>query len=140
MIRVVIDTNVFLSALYFTKGNPWRIVTWAIEGKIQNISSGFILEEVRTVLKKKFHWQSHEIDKAIYTIESFSEIIFTNIHLNIIKCAADNRILECAIAGNADFIISGDHHMTELREFKGITIVNPAEFLAIVGREDLPEQ
>ena len=41
MIRVVIDTNVIISALYFSKGNPWRIVSWAIEGNIRNITSEF---------------------------------------------------------------------------------------------------
>ena len=52
MTDLFIDTDVIISALYFSKGNPWRIVAWAIEGNIQNITSEFILGEVRSVLGK----------------------------------------------------------------------------------------
>ena len=137
MIRVVIDTNVILSALYFSRGNPWRIVTWAIDGYIRNITSEFILEEVRNVLQKKFLWQLSEIERAIITIMSYSEKVSPVRHLAVIPYAPDNRILECALAGEADFIISGDHHLIELMEFQGITIVNPVTFLSIVRREEL---
>lgn len=139
MIRVVIDTNVILSALIFSGGNPWRIVMWAMEGNIQNITSEFILEEVRSVLRKKFLWQSPEIERAIITIESFSEKVSPEKHLAVIPYAPDNRILECALAGEADYIISGDRHLTDLEEFQGITIVNPATFLSIVRHEEEPE-
>jgi len=139
MISVVIDTNVILSALVFPGGNPWRIVMWVIEGNIKNITSEFILGEVRSVLKKKFLWHSSEIEKAIIMIESFSEKVSSRKHLAIIPCAPDNRILECALAGQADFIISGDHHLTDLMEYQGITIVNPATFMTIVRSEGLTE-
>jgi uncharacterized protein len=135
----VIDTNVILSALHFPGGNPGRIMMWAIEGNIQNITSDYILEEVRSVLKKKFLWQSKEIEKAIAAIESFSEKVSPGKHLAVISCDPDNRILECALAGNADCIISGDLHLTELQEFQGIFIVNPATFLSIVRGDELPE-
>ncbi|MFA6470529.1 MAG: putative toxin-antitoxin system toxin component, PIN family [Candidatus Latescibacterota bacterium] len=139
MVRVVIDTNVILSALYFSRGNPWRIVMAAIEGTIQNITSEFILEEVRTVLKNKFLWQSSEIDRAIKTIESFSEKVFPQKTISVISCAPDNRILECALEGRAEFIISGDHHLVDLKEFQGISIVNPAIFLSIFRYEEPSE-
>lgn len=139
MLRVVIDTNVIISALYFTKGNAWQIVTWAIEGNIRNIYSEFILEEVQSVLEKKFLWHSSKIEKAIIQIELFSEKVSPEKHLTVIPYRPDNRILECAVEGQADFIISGDHHLTDLKEFQGIMIVNPATFLSIVRREGLPE-
>jgi putative PIN family toxin of toxin-antitoxin system len=136
MIKVVLDTNVIFSALYFSRGNPWRIVMWAIEGNIQNITSEFILEEVRRVLEAKFLWHSGQIEKAITSIESFSKIVCHDKYLDIIQCDPDNRILECALAGGADFIISGDRHLTDLVEYQGITIVNPATFLSIIQREE----
>ena len=139
MIRVVIDTNVIISALYFSRGNPWRIVAWAIEGNIRNITSEFILGEVRHVLEKKFLWQPREIENAIIKIEMFSEKVFPKKHLAVIPYAPDNRILECAIAGEADFIISGDCHLTDLQEYQDFMIVNPATFLSIVRSEELPE-
>ena len=139
MIRVVIDTNVIISALYFSRGNPWRIVVLAIEGNIQNITSEFILGEVRHVLEKKFLWQPREIENAISKIETFSEKVSPKKHLTVIPYAPDNRILECALVGEADFIISGDRHLTDLHEYQGLTIVNPATFVAIVRHESLPE-
>ena len=137
MIRVVIDTNVIISALYFSKGNPWRIVTSAIEGNIRNITSEFILDEVRHVLENKFLWQSPKIEKAILQIELFSEIVYPKKSLVVIPYAPDNRILECSLAGQADYIISGDHHLTDLKEFQGITIINPSSFIAHIRREGL---
>jgi len=139
MFRVVIDTNVIISALYLPKGNSWQIVTWAIENNIRNITSEFILEEVRSVLEKKFHWNSSKIEKAIIQLDSFSKKVSPEKHLTVIPYRLDNRILECAIEGEADFIISGDHHLTDLKEFQGIHIVNPATFAAIIRREGLPE-
>ena len=79
------------------------------------------------------------VEKAILTIETFSEKVSPKKHLTVIPYAPDNRIVECALAGEADFIISGDHHLTDLKEYQGITIINPATFLAIVQSEELPE-
>ena len=93
----------------------------------------------RRVLKKKFLWQPSEIERAIITIESFPEKISPRKHLAVIPCAPDNRILECALAGEADFIISGDNHLTDLHEYNGVTIVNPATFVAIVMHEGLSD-
>jgi len=136
MIRVVIDTNVILSALYFPGGNPWRVVMCAMEGIIQNITSEFILEEVRCVLNRKFLWRSTEIERAIAMIKFFSETAHHEKHLDVIPCGPDNRILECTLAGEVDFIISGDRHLTNIKEFQGITIVNPATFLSIIQYEE----
>ena len=82
-------------------------------------------------MKKKFLWQFSETEKAIITIETFSEKVSPKKYLTVIPYAPDNRILECALAGEADFIISGDHHLSDLKDYQGITIVNPATFLAI---------
>ena len=138
MIKVVIDTNVIISALYLPGGNPWRIVMWAIEGNILNITSEFILEEVRSVLKKKFLWHSREIENAVIQIEMFSEKVFPKKHLAVIPYAPDNHILECALAGKADFIISGDRHLTDLQKYQDLIIVNPATFVAIIQGQELP--
>jgi len=135
MVRVVIDTNVIISALYFSRGNPWLIVSWAIEGNIQNVVSDFILDEVRDVLTKKFFWEPAKIDSVISAIESFSEKVSPQNKLSVIPYAPDNRILECALSGNADYIISGDRHLTDLKEFQGIKIINPAVFLSLFRKD-----
>ncbi|MFC1692230.1 putative toxin-antitoxin system toxin component, PIN family [Candidatus Latescibacterota bacterium] len=106
ILRVVIDTNVIISTLYFAKGNSWQIMTWAVERNIRNITSEFIIEEVRNVLEKKFLWNYSKIEKAIIQIESFSEKVSPEKHLTVIHYRPDNRILECAVEGEADFIIS----------------------------------
>jgi uncharacterized protein len=136
MIRVVIDTNVILSALYFPRGKPWSIMMLALEGNIRNIVSEFILEEVRHVLGNKFLWESAQIEKAVASLESFSELVFHDKYIDIIRYNPDNRILECALAGGADYIISGDHHLTDLAEYRGIIIINPSTFLSIIQPEE----
>ena len=67
---------------------------------------------------------------VIAEIKRFSEIVYPKQKLNIIgKDKADNKVLECALEGRAKYIISGDSHILELKEFRGIAILSPSEFI-----------
>lgn len=134
MLRVVIDTNVIISALNFG-GNPKAVLELARKRHIHNTTSPFIINEIERVLTRKFGWQMEVTREVINDIQGFSHVVNPPETIAVIKNLPDNRILECAVAGGADYLISGDHHLTDLKTFGTINIVTPTEFLAIFHHE-----
>ena len=134
MLRVVIDTNVIISALNFG-GNPKAVLELARRSHIRNTTSPFIINEIERVLTRKFGWQKDVTREVINDIQGFSHVVTPPETIAVIKNLPDNRILECAVAGEADYLISGDHHLTDLKTFGTINIVTPMEFLAIFYHE-----
>jgi putative PIN family toxin of toxin-antitoxin system len=134
MIRVVADTNVYISAIVFG-GNPEEIRRLAREDKIELMVSENILAEISGVLKRKFEWSDWQISEVIKDIREFTTLITPSITLSVIKeDKQDNRVLECAVEGNAQYVISGDeHHLQPLEEYQGIIILSPAQFLDSVN-------
>lgn len=132
MIKAVLDTNVYISAIVFG-GRPMEILRLAKEKKIKIFISEHITGEIARVLKEKFKWQDRDIDRALRRTRRASTSVFPREHLSIIKKKrSDNRILECALEGEAHFIVSGDKkHILPLKNFRGIKILSPAEFLEI---------
>jgi hypothetical protein len=135
MLKVVIDTNVFISAFYLPESKPAKVVLLARRKTILNIISPPILKEVERIIKKKLLWDNVKTQSAVRRIKNFSEEVQLQERLAIIADNPDNRILECAVAGQADFIISGDHHLIDLKNYQGIKIVTPAGFLELIGGE-----
>lgn len=130
-LRVVLDTNIFISAILYG-GNPRRVVNLAVTEIIEVYISLGLLEELGRVLKGKFTLSSFEIDTIISEIKDFTEITTPQVRLQVIKNdPSDNKVLECAVAAKARFVVSGDKHLLNLGNFRGIKIVNPAEFLKI---------
>lgn len=132
MIKVVLDTNVIVSALHFG-GNPDKVLSLANEGVIELLISPFILDEVSEVLRRQFGWDNKEIKNALAAIKEIATLIQPAHKISIIKEKdSDNCILECAVSGRADFIVSGDtKHILPLKEYLGIKILKPAEFLKL---------
>ena len=130
MIKVVADTNVYISAILFG-GKPEEIRKLAREGKVELLISETILAEIAGILKRKFNWFDWQISEVIKDIKSITTLITPILTLSVIKeDEPDNRVLECAIEGNAEYIISGDvHHLQPLKEYRGIKILSPAQFL-----------
>ncbi len=128
MHRVVFDTNVLISAFIFG-GNPERLFDLARFGELRLIVSPDILMEFAYVMKEKFAWAEDDIAEAIKAIGYSSELVRTTQKLKLVIDDADNRILECALEGNADFIVSGDHHLLDVGRFQDVRIVRPKAFL-----------
>ena len=127
MLRVVFDTNVLLSAFIFG-GNPERLFDLARFGELRLVVSPDILLEFAFVLREKFAWAEENITETIWAIGRASELVRPGETLKVVSDDADNRVLECAMAGKADFIVTGDHHLLDLRSFEGIRIVKPKDF------------
>jgi putative PIN family toxin of toxin-antitoxin system len=132
MIKVVLDTNVYISGVLFG-GKSETIRKLAKEGKIVILVSEEILAELAGVLKRKFNWLDWQISELIEDIRAFATLVIPSFHLSIIKKDdQDNRFLECAIEGNAQYIVSGDkRHLQNLRKYKEIEILSPDQFLEV---------
>ena len=128
MPRVVADTNVFLSALVFG-GPPEEIMNLARQGQLELLVSSAILLELAKVLKGKFDWHETEVADAIRAISYCSKSVKPASVIKEIEDDPDNRVLECAVEGGADFIVSGDHHLLELESFRGIQIIKARDLL-----------
>lgn len=132
LLRVVIDTNVFFSALALPKDSPPTcIIELARAGKIEAFASPFILDELERNLARKAGWDEERLAALRKKLRSFITMIEPHSHVDVIKrAAADNRILECAIDAKADAIITGNmKDIRPLGNFQGIGIFTPREFL-----------
>jgi len=147
MMRIVLDTNVLVSAILSPRSKSAHIIRFVLDGVLNLLISHDILEETHLVVRypkvvrlmKKNNVAPKEVDFVIERLSSIAVITPGELTLDVIQDdPSDNKILACAVEGQADFIISGDHHLTDLKEFQGIMIVNPATFLLIVRREGLP--
>ena len=131
-VRVVADTNVLISALLFG-GLPEQILLAGLRGDIQLLTSIPLLEELENVLMRKFRFDPKFAKDSCDFIRDVAERVEVISHLNVIKNPeGDNRLLECAVDGKADFVVSGDtKHILPLREYEGIKILSPSDFVKL---------
>lgn len=124
------DTNVLISALMFG-GNPRLILEKVIRGDIELYLSEALISELGEVLKRpKFGLPLSIVNQILSELSAISELVRPSRSIYKVKVdPADNRILECAIDAKAEFIVSGDKHLLDLKEFKSIRIVNPQHFI-----------
>lgn len=138
MIRVVFDTNVFVSAILTPKSPPAELLELILEGKLRLIISPQIIEEIERVfgypkikkLIKKRELTPSEIEDAFLKIAKVAVVTPGELSVEAVPDdPSDNMVLACALEGHANFIISGDRHLTNLKTYRGIEIVSPARSL-----------
>lgn len=128
MLRLVLDSNVLISAFYW-EGNERSLLRECIIGKYQLVTSSFILEEVERVLKEKFDEDEHLVRSYIREVFKFSELVVTQGRLNVItEDPSDNNVLETAVVGKANYLITGDKHLLKIGEYNNIPILKSADF------------
>jgi uncharacterized protein len=133
VLRVVADTNIYISALNFG-GAPDRVLALARSGGIEMFVSQPILHEIERVLKVKFRWPPDRVRAAMAEINSFAKEVRPSGRVAVIeKDEPDNRVLECALAAKAAIIVSGDSHLRDLRLFRAVRILSPRAFLDAIG-------
>jgi uncharacterized protein len=104
-------------------------------GVIEVFISPPILEEIETVLVRKFRWAAPRVREAVRAIRRFAVLVNPGESVNIVReDEPDNRILECALAAGADAIVTGDHHLLRLKRFRDTLIVSPRQFLDAATR------
>jgi len=136
---VVLDTNVMISALISAGGPPAQIIDLWEAGAFDVASSAPLLEEVKRVLeyeqvKKYLKCSPEEINKLLTGWRTASIFVDLEEKVEVIKDDPDDdRILECAVAAEADYIVSGDNHLLDLGEYRGIEVLPPAGFLVLIN-------
>ncbi|MCZ7382469.1 MAG: putative toxin-antitoxin system toxin component, PIN family [Candidatus Methanoperedens sp.] len=134
MIKIVLDTNVFVSALISTRSNSALLLDAAGKNYSLFVSRELISELEDVISRKKFGFTNERINAAMEAILSFSGVVNPGIKLDVIKSDPDdNKILECAVACGADYLVSGDAHLLELKEYKGIKVKTPKAALDILN-------
>jgi uncharacterized protein len=128
-VRVVFDTNIYISALAIPGGNAEDAYLEAIRGRFQLFTSIAILTETARVLQTKFDWAEDRTRRAIQDISETAMVLRPRPTLHLLRDEPDNRILECAIAAQADWIVTGDRHLLSLKSYADSTIVSLADFL-----------
>ena len=137
MVRVVLDANPFVSALLKPNSNPAKILALVQADRVRLLMSEVIIAEIDAVLRYPKIMQRHGRDSEFLNLfmkrlRSVSLITEGQLKIDIIKDdPPDNKYLECAVEGGADYIISGDHHLTDLEYFQGIPIIPPQTFLLV---------
>ena len=133
--RVVLDTNVIVSALNFP-GNEQLVLELALRGRFEFFLSRFILEEVAGVLTRKFGWDEERTAQVLQGIENAAAVIDPPRLPEVIAGGhADNRILECAVSAGADYLVTGDRrHLLPIGEHQGTRVVNAPRFLSAVAQ------
>ena len=136
MIRVVFDTNIYLSAIIFG-GKPREVFLAAAKNKVILFVSKEILAELRGVLRKKFNYPLSELDKIEQIIFGVAEIVEPRQIVKVVPSEPmDNHVLECAIEAKVNYVVSGDKkHILPLKKFKNISIVSANQFLKVLKKE-----
>lgn len=130
--RVVLDTNIYISAILFG-GNCEEILRLAEQGAFDIVISREIISEIEDVLKDKFKWPKQQISETISFIKAIATIIKPHITIDAVKNdPSDNKVIECAVSSQAVYIVTGDRkHLLSIRKYKGIRIIDSAEFLRL---------
>jgi putative PIN family toxin of toxin-antitoxin system len=139
MIRVVLGTNLFVSALLKAGSIPDKILQLIRDEKVLLLLSDSICDEISRVLtypkiRKRLAVSDDDLRNFVQFLGYVAIITPGTLNLPLLDAVPDDtKYLVCAVEGHADFVVSGDHHLSDLVTYRGIRIVTPAEFLQIVS-------
>ena len=133
--RVVIDTNIYISAIFWG-GKPRKVVDLGRGEKILIFSSLEIEKEIAEKLRTKFKLDEEEVNRILLDFSTFTIPVEVTKQIQVVSDDPDDdKFIECAICCNADYIVSGDRHLLNLKEYAGIKILKASEFLSILPRD-----
>ncbi|MEK6873594.1 MAG: putative toxin-antitoxin system toxin component, PIN family [Nanoarchaeota archaeon] len=128
--KIVVDTNFLVSATQWDYSISHKLLLKLIKNNNIIFSTKEILDEFTEVLERDFLYNKEEIKNILEQVLQFLIIVTPSQKVDVIKeDADDNKIIECAIESGAEYIISYDKHLLNLKEFQGIKIIQPEEAL-----------
>lgn len=133
--RVVFDTNVYISAFLYG-GKPKQVLELALAGRVQLLSSIPLKSELQRVLQDKFDLAPHDLAANTEALWKHAEWISPRRRLSLCRDESDNRVLECAVEGRADVVVTGDRDLLDLPAIEGLAILTPAAFLSRWSAEE----
>jgi putative PIN family toxin of toxin-antitoxin system len=135
MIRVVADTNIFVSAIMFG-GLPGAFLDLALRGSFSLVISDALLNELDEKLRLKFRVSADDSGAMRAKLEGIADVVTPAAKLAVIfEDPDDDRVLECAIEGRADCIVSGDRHLLKLVSYRSIPILTARQFFSFAQPE-----
>ncbi len=138
---VVLDTNVIISALLSPKGPPAEVVRRWQADEFDVVASPALTAEFERALtypkvNKYLKLPQEEVSRLLKRFQTTAVVVVPQITLDVVReDPADNRILECALAGEAAYVVTGDKHLLKLKTYEHVVIVNPTGFLAVLEFE-----
>ena len=130
-VKVLLDTNILISALGFG-GKPREIFKLVLDKKIKAISSSILLAEFDDVISKKFPKLAIHLSRIQKLFRKNMKIIKPGHSVHVLQDDSDNRVLEAALEGNCDYIVTGDKDLLDLKIYKKIIILKPNDFLSSI--------
>lgn len=129
-LRAVFDVNILISARLSLLGNPFRCLALAKAGEVQSVTCAQILDEFAEKLATKFNYSTTDARRYADEVAKFSVAVPVPGKLKVVTADPDDDpVLECAVVGKADYLVSGDHHLLDLTRYEHVEIVTAAEFL-----------
>jgi len=128
-VKAVFDTNIFISAIALPGSRAEEAVLRVVEGDVRLVISKEIILETLDVLARKFDRNAEELARVAVYLADLAEVVTPRRRLKVLKDDPDNRILECAVTGKVDVIVTGDQAMLRLGVYRGIRILSLREFL-----------
>lgn len=136
--KIVLDANVYISALLSDSGSPAKIMARWERGNFEVLITKEIMDEISRVLRYPRLMKRHKKDEAkinryLYLLAKQATLVEPDETLTVVPDdETDNRYIECAYFGKADYVISGDNHLLRVGEYQGIFILPPATFMAML--------
>ena len=137
--RVVFDTNIFVSAFAISGGQAEDAYLGAIHGRFELFTSAPILTETTTVLQNKFEWTEEKARALVQTISHVATVVTDGTRLQVVRDEPDNRMLECAVKAHAGFIVTDDRQLLALIQYENVKILRLADFLRLLAAQKEPE-
>ena len=132
-ITAVFDTNILFSATGW-RGNPFQCVERARAGEIQAVTCPELVEELAEKLNLRLHFSAEQVAETLADYLGFLRVVQIPKLLKAVpRDPEDNMVLECAIEGQAQYVVSGDNDLLVLKEFRGIQIVRASDFLKVLA-------
>ena len=132
--RLVLDTNIWVSAFLTPGGLCEKLVRSHSDENLRLLTSRHILKEIEEVLTRKFEMPGPMTEDRLKYVIRHAQLVEPTQKLTVVRtCEADNRILECAVAGRASYLVTGDkNHLLPLGHFEGIEIVTPRRMVDLL--------
>lgn len=128
--RVVFDSNIFISALVIPGGQAEQALFRILDGTDTLLISKAILDEVLATLARKFGRDPEALSQTAVVLTEMAEVVKPEHSVQVFQDDPDNRVLECAEAGRADCIVTGDKTMLRLKQYRNIRLISLREYLA----------
>ncbi len=135
MIRVILDTNIIISASLSEQSIPAQVLDYTIENTVLLISEATRQELSEKLLQSKFDRYVTQTARQLFLekFETFCETVIVSTIIDACRDDKDNKFLELSVEGKADFIVTGDKDLLVLNPFRNVQIITPSEFLVRIN-------